>query len=159
VFNDASREELSGVHVLVVDDDLDSLDMMQAAFHSAGASVTAVSSAKKAIEALNRATPSVVVSDLKMPDEDGLTFARGLQTIPSLRSVPILAVTAYDQLYVRRELHDAGFVGILRKPPTPILSARWPPWRRYETRSSSPLLPGFADIADDDGRYDHHYGD
>lgn len=100
--NDARPGELSGVHVLVVDDDLDSLDMMQAAFHSAGAVVTAVPSAKKAFEALNRATPRVIVSDLKMPEEDGLSFARELQTIPALRSIPILAVTGYDQLYVRR---------------------------------------------------------
>ena len=41
-----------------------------------------------------------------------------LQTIPALRSIPILAVTAYDEIYVRRELQAAGIMGFLRKPIT-----------------------------------------
>lgn len=109
-------EGLAGVHVLVVDDDPDSLDMMQAALQYAGALVTAAPGVKRALEILDRATPDVIVSDLKMPEPDGLAFARELQTVPSLRTIPILAVTGYDELYARRELHDAGFIGILRKP-------------------------------------------
>jgi CheY-like chemotaxis protein len=116
--SDDKARELAGVHVLVVDDDPDSLDMMQAAMLYAGAFVTAAPSAKKAFEALGRVTPNVIVSDLKMPQADGLSFAREIQSVPSLRSIPILAVTGYDELYVRQELHAAGFIGILRKPVT-----------------------------------------
>lgn len=108
--------ELTGVHVLVVDDDPDSLEMMQAALSYAGALVTAVDSAQQAFTALNRVTPDVIVSDLRMPGADGLSFARELKTMPALRSVPVLAVTGYDELYARSELHAAGFIGILRKP-------------------------------------------
>lgn len=53
-----------------------------------------------------------------MPEKDGVSFARELQMVPSLRSIPIPAVTAYDELYVRRELHAVGFLGFLRKPIT-----------------------------------------
>jgi CheY-like chemotaxis protein len=108
--------ELAGVHVLVVDDDRDSLEMMQAALSYAGALVTAVDSARQAFTVLNAATPNVIVSDLRMPDTDGLTFARELRTMPALDAIPILAVTGYDELYARSELHAAGFIGILRKP-------------------------------------------
>lgn len=116
--SDDKAGELGGVHVLVVDDDPDSLYMMQVALEYGGALVTVASSAKKAFEALTRVVPNVILSDLKMAEADGLSFAREVQTVPSLRSIPILAVTAYDDLYVRRELHDAGFIGILRKPVT-----------------------------------------
>jgi CheY-like chemotaxis protein len=109
-------EELGGVHVLVVDDDPDSLEMMRAALSYAGALVTAVDSAQQAFTALNRVAPDVIVSDLRMPGADGLSFARELKTMPALRSVPVLAVTGYDELYARSELHAAGFIGILRKP-------------------------------------------
>jgi CheY-like chemotaxis protein len=108
--------ELAGVHVLVVDDDPDSLEMMQAALSYAGALVTAVDSAQRAFAALDRATPDVIVSDLRMPDADGLSFARQLRQVPALRAVPVLAVTGYDELYARSDLHAAGFIGILRKP-------------------------------------------
>jgi len=108
--------ELAGVHVLVVDDDHDSLEMMQAALSYAGALVTAVDSAQHAFAALDRVTPDVIVSDLRMPVADGLSFARQLQQMPALRAVPVLAVTGYDELYTRSDLHAAGFIGILRKP-------------------------------------------
>jgi len=104
--------------VLIVDDDEDSLAMMQAALHYAGALVTAVPSAQKAFETLNRVAPDVIVCDLRMPEVDGLGFARQLHEVPGLQRVPILAVTGYDDLHARQELHAAGFIGILRKPIT-----------------------------------------
>lgn len=110
--------ELAGIHVLVVDDDPIALDMMEAALHYVGALVTAVPSAVKALDILGRVTPDIIVSDMRMPEKDGVAFARELQTMPSLRSIPILAVTAYDEIYVRRELQAVGIVGFLRKPIT-----------------------------------------
>lgn len=110
--------ELAGVHVLVVDDDPIALDMMQAALHYVGALVTAVPSAERALDMLSRVTPDVIVSDMRMPEKDGVAFARELQTMPSFRSIPILAVTAYDEIYLRRELQAAGIQGFLRKPIT-----------------------------------------
>jgi len=114
--NSEKGAALAGIHVLVVDDDVDSLTMMQAGLEYAGALVMAARTAETAFEALGRFLPDVIVSDLRMPDKDGLSFARELHRVPSLRTIPILAVTGYDDFYVRRELHDAGFIGILRKP-------------------------------------------
>jgi len=110
--------ELSGVHVLIVDDDPAALEMMESALHYVGALVTSVPSAKRALEVLNRVTPDVIVSDMRMPEKDGVTFARELQTMPAFRSIPILAITAYDEIYVRRELQAVGIMGFLRKPIT-----------------------------------------
>jgi CheY-like chemotaxis protein len=110
--------ELSGIHVLVVDDDPVALEMMESALHYVGALVTSVPSAKRAFAVLSRVTPDVIVSDMRMPEKDGVAFARELQTMPAFRSIPILAVTAYDEIYVRRELQAAGIMGFLRKPIT-----------------------------------------
>jgi CheY-like chemotaxis protein len=108
--------ELAGLQVLVVDDDPDSLDAMQAAMHYGGAQVTGASSARQAFQALTRVTPDVIVCDLKMPEEDGPSFVRELRKSLALRSIPVLAVSAYDYLYVQQELHQAGFLAFLRKP-------------------------------------------
>jgi CheY-like chemotaxis protein len=107
---------LTGLHVLVIDDEADSLDAMQAAMHYGGARVTGASSARKAFQALASVTPDVIVCDLKMPEEDGPSFVRELRRSPTLRSIPVLAVSAYDALYVQQELHHAGFLAFLRKP-------------------------------------------
>lgn len=114
--NPGTSGELAGLHVLVVDDDQDSLDAMQAAMHYGGAQVTGASSAKQAFQALTRVTPDVIVCDLKMPEEDGPSFVRELRRTPSWRAIPVLAVSAYDYLYVQQELHHAGFLAFLRKP-------------------------------------------
>jgi CheY-like chemotaxis protein len=114
----AAPGPLFSVHVLVVDDDEDSLNVMQTSLEYAGALVIAAATASDAFAALERFIPNVIVTDLRMPGEDGLSFARRLQLVPSLRAVPILAVTAYDEFYARRELHESGFVAFLRKPIT-----------------------------------------
>lgn len=110
--------ELSGIHVLIVDDDPAALAMMESALHYVGALVTSVPSAARALEVMSRVTPDVIVSDIRMPEKDGVALARELQAIPALRSIPILAVTAYDEVYVRRDLQAAGITGFLRKPIT-----------------------------------------
>ncbi|HEV8639905.1 MAG TPA: response regulator [Methylomirabilota bacterium] len=114
--NPDKAADLTGLHVLVVDDDQDSLDAMQIALQFSGALVTTAPSAKKAFATLSRLTPDVIVCDLKMPEEDGPSFVRELRRLPPLRSTPVLAVTAYDYLYIQHELHAAGFTGFIRKP-------------------------------------------
>ncbi|HEY7648954.1 MAG TPA: response regulator [Methylomirabilota bacterium] len=114
----AKGGELAGIHVLIVDDDPVALEMMEAALHYVGALVTSVPSAKKALEVISRVTPDVIVSDMRMPEKDGVTFARELQAKPAYRAIPILAVTAYDEIYIRGDLRAAGIMGFLRKPIT-----------------------------------------
>jgi two-component system CheB/CheR fusion protein len=112
----AAPGALAGVHVLIVDDDADSLTVMQTSLEYAGALVMAAETAKAAFKTLAEFAPDVVLTDLRMPDQDGLWFARQLQRVPWLEGIPVLAVTGCDELYARRDLHDAGFVGIIRKP-------------------------------------------
>src|SRR5688572_1956184 len=62
---------LSGLNVLLVDDDSDTLNLMATALKRRQANVTAVSSAGEAIEAIREKRPDVLVSDIAMPGEDG----------------------------------------------------------------------------------------
>src|SRR5204863_8940032 len=60
--------ELTGVRVLVVDDEADARDLLTAVLEQCGAEVTPVSSAAEALDALDRARPHVLISDISMPD-------------------------------------------------------------------------------------------
>jgi CheY-like chemotaxis protein len=107
---------LAGIHVLMVEDDQDSLSAMEVNLQHAGAVVIATATVREALEALARYTPDVILTDLKMPDGDGLSFVRELRGLCSVRSVPVLAVTGYQEFYDLRELLEAGFIGVMRKP-------------------------------------------
>jgi len=114
--------DLTGVHVLVVDDDEDARRIMHATLAYCGALVTSVESAKRAFHALTRVKPRVIVCDLAMPEEDGVSFVREVREIPSFARIPVVAVTAYDHFFwpVREVFFDA----YLRKPISPPEFAR-----------------------------------
>jgi len=118
------RRLLKGLHVLVVDDDEDSRVLMETMLKYYGAFVIAVESAKLAHRALAHVRPDVIVSDLAMPEEDGLAFIRELRADPNHAATHVLAVTAYAHNYSSQQMRAAGFTGILRKPLSPDEFAR-----------------------------------
>src|SRR5262245_2071997 len=88
---------LDGIHVLVVDDDADSLALAAAVLTWSGAHVSTARSAMEALELMEHTVPDVLVSDIGMPDEDGFTFIRRLRARPLEQGgrVPAVALTAY----------------------------------------------------------------
>jgi len=63
--------DLTGLRVLVVDDHVDTLDMMRVALELCGAAVVVSTSAREGLEASVRHGPDIVLSDLAMPENDG----------------------------------------------------------------------------------------
>ena len=110
---------LERVHVLVVEDDEDAREIIRTTLRFCGALVTDVSSAKKALEALTKMTPDVIVSDLAMPDNDGLEFMREVRLSDTLHSVPAIAITAYEHRFPQAAVMAAGFNVVMNKPLDP----------------------------------------
>jgi CheY-like chemotaxis protein len=121
---DKYRPLLRGLHVLVVDDDDDSRVLMETMLRYHGGLVLAVESAKVAHRVLAHVRPDVIVSDLAMPEEDGVAFIRALRSDPKHAATHALAVTAYGHQYSPQQLRAAGFTGLLRKPLDPDDFAR-----------------------------------
>jgi PAS domain S-box-containing protein len=107
---------LTGLHVLLVDDDRDTLELITAALTGREARVTAVSSAHAALEAIKLFTPDVLVSDIAMPGEDGYELIQKLRSIDSARTIPAVAITAYAKEEDRTRAFSSGFQGYLAKP-------------------------------------------
>ena len=110
---------LEGVHVLVVDDDIDARESLVMVLEESGAEVIAVSSAREALQAVGRVVPDVLVSDIAMPDVDGYGLLRRLRALHAERPVPALALTAYAGEDHRRRALAAGFEMHLAKPIDP----------------------------------------
>ena len=113
-----SQQLLSGVNVLLVDDDSDTLTLMTTALTRRQANVTAVSSAVEAIQAIARKRPDVLVSDIAMPDEDGYGLIEKIRLLENGASdnIPAVAITAYAKDEDRERALSAGFQIYLAKP-------------------------------------------
>ena len=110
---------LEGVHVLVVDDDVDARESLVMVLEECGAEVIAVSSAREALRVVGRTVPDVLVSDIAMPGVDGYGLLRRLRALHTERPVPALALTAYAGEVHRRRALAAGFEMHLAKPIDP----------------------------------------
>jgi len=109
---------LSGVNVLLVDDDSDTLTLMTTALTRRHANVTAVSSAVEAIQEISRKRPDVLVSDIAMPDEDGYGLIEKVRRLENgtTQTIPAVAITAYAKEEDRERALSAGFQIYLAKP-------------------------------------------
>lgn len=109
---------LSGVNVLLVDDDTDTLKLMTTALTRRHATVTAVSSAGEAIQAIRRRRPDVLVSDIAMPGEDGYGLIEKVRSLESneTETIPAVAITAYAKEEDRERALSSGFQIYLAKP-------------------------------------------
>jgi CheY-like chemotaxis protein len=113
-----SPQLLSGLNVLLVDDDSDTLTLMATALTKRHANVTAVSSAGEAIQAITRKRPDVLVSDIAMPDEDGYGLIEKIRSLENgeTQNIPAVAITAYAKDEDRERALSAGFQIYLAKP-------------------------------------------
>ena len=118
-FDDADvASPLSGLHLLVVDDNRDARVIYKTILVHCGAFVTAVASAAAAARALKQIQPDVILTDLSMPGHDGLWLARWLRRreMKTGVHVPVVAITARDDLYSRDRMPDVGLDDWLVKP-------------------------------------------
>ena len=112
---------LDGLQILLVDDEPDSLQILNVMLAEYGARVFAVSSAAEALEALQGYKPDVMVSDLAMPGEDGYSLISKVRALEaeSGKQIPAIALTAYVRVEDRARALAAGFNMFVPKPVEP----------------------------------------
>jgi len=114
--------KLDGVRVLLVDDDRDTLEMLEAVLSKCDAEVVMVASVAEALREIERQRPDVLVSDIGMPETDGYDFIKQLRASESERgaaTIPALALTAYAKPEDRVRALAVGYQVHLAKPVEP----------------------------------------
>ena len=111
-------QQLSGLQVLVVDDDYDARKMMRKILSNHGASVLEAASASEALQIVQSYRVALIVSDIGMPDVDGYELIRLIRSLPdrALASIPAIALTAYARDEERHAALAAGFFDHVIKP-------------------------------------------
>jgi signal transduction histidine kinase/DNA-binding response OmpR family regulator len=109
---------LEGLRVLVVEDEPDTLSLLNAIVTGSGGEVRCCGSAAKALQEFMNWIPDVLVSDIGMPDNDGYALIRSLrqQQSEQVRGIPAIALTAYATPDDRDQALAAGFQIHLAKP-------------------------------------------
>ena len=110
----APGPSLRDLHVLVVDDDRDSVDLLRLVLEEAGAKVTTATAAPIALEAPGPF--EVIISDIGMPGIDGYSFIRQIRSRVTGANVPAIALTAYATEQDRQRAMHAGYQEHLAKP-------------------------------------------
>ncbi len=115
------RQSLSGLRLLIVDDEADAREVMRFMLERGGAQVRVADSAAQALDAIRDERPDLLISDIGMPVEDGYVLVRRLRAMEEGlgRRLPAIALTAYASEEDTRRALAAGFDAHLSKPVDP----------------------------------------
>ena len=102
--------------VLVVDDVIDNVTVISLNLQQQGYRVVTAADGEQAVKVAAQTNPDIILMDIGMPEMDGLTAARRIRESESLKSVPIVAVTAFSTAGFQRAAYDVGFDAYLTKP-------------------------------------------
>ena len=112
----AKKSDLTGIRVLVGDDEDDSIEIIGRILGRKGAVVRTARSVVKALEEFSCFSPQVLITDIDMPEHDGYELLARLRELPGGRSVPAVALTAMARNEDRIRALRAGFQLHIVKP-------------------------------------------
>jgi CheY-like chemotaxis protein len=112
---------LQGLRVLIVEDEADARELIERLLSEAGCQITAVGSAREALEALAASAPDLLVSDIGLPSADGYTLIQQIRESAreEIAGMPAIALTAFVRSEDRNRALRSGFQAHLSKPLDP----------------------------------------
>jgi CheY-like chemotaxis protein len=115
------HDDLQGLHIHVVDDEPDAVELLRVMLAQYGASVTTSNSAQQAIGSIRQSWPDLLISDIGMPYQDGYELIRELRDMDEERGklLPAIALTAYAAIEDQQRAVLAGFQTHVTKPVEP----------------------------------------
>lgn len=108
----AGRQEV----ILVVEDNVANQLLVDAMLLGRGYDVRFASSASDAVASIQLVPPDLILMDISLPGQDGLSLTRQLKADPATASIRIVALTAHAMLGDRKLSLDAGCIGHITKP-------------------------------------------
>jgi CheY-like chemotaxis protein/anti-sigma regulatory factor (Ser/Thr protein kinase) len=113
--------DLSGLRVLVVDDEADARNLVQQLLEECGAQIFTAAGVEQALTLIHREQLDLLVSDIGMPGADGYEMLERIRALedPALASLPAIALTAFARSEDRTRALRSGFLLHLSKPVEP----------------------------------------
>jgi len=105
--------------ILIIEDNVQNLYLMRFLLEKNGFEVLTAMDGREGIKLAKASRPDLILLDIQLPLLDGHAVARELRADPSLRSVPIVAVTSYAMPGDREECLESGATDYVEKPIDP----------------------------------------
>jgi CheY-like chemotaxis protein len=102
--------------ILVVEDNPANQMLAEAVLQGHGYRVNLAASATEALASIGQERPDLILMDIQLPGQDGLSLTRQLKADPAQASIPVVAVTAHAMPNDRQLSLDAGCIGHITKP-------------------------------------------
>jgi CheY-like chemotaxis protein len=112
-----TSDDIHGLRILLVEDDQDARELFELLLLANGAHVRSADCAAEALNALRREEFDLLVSDLRMPGQDGFELLRRLRQFD--QRLPALALSGCTSAQDRQQAFEAGFDGHVGKPVSP----------------------------------------
>ena len=106
-------------HLMIIEDDADTLEMLRATLESHGFRVTACDSAAETLRVAPESTIDLIISDIGMPAMDGFELIQRLRQLESYETVPAIALSGYASRKDARAALASGFDAHVSKPVEP----------------------------------------
>ena len=119
--NDRNLPSLSGLTLLIVEDEIDAREMLTLILEQCGAKIVSADSVKQAFILYEQYQPDILISDISMPNEDGYALIRQIRSHKTDKTnIPAIALTAYVRKEDKQQALEAGFNLHLSKPIEPL---------------------------------------
>jgi CheY-like chemotaxis protein len=112
--------DLSFKNILIVDDEPDSINVVQLVCEYHGAKVKSTNSAKECLKMLEEGIPDIVFMDIQMPIMSGWEAIKHIRENSQLGGLPVIAMTAHAMDGDKQRVLNAGFTGYMSKPISPM---------------------------------------
>lgn len=119
---DEKNPPLTGLKVLVVDDEFDACELIKRMLTQCKANVISAASAAEGLKLLKIERPDVIISDISMPEKNGYQFIAEVRDLPEKEGgkTPAIALTAFARADDRARAMNAGYENHLPKPVDPV---------------------------------------
>lgn len=117
----ANTSCLSGVHILLTEDNLLNQQVARDMLEDAGARVTVACNGGEALALLSQESIDCVLMDIQMPEMDGLEAVRRIRADPAMAALPVIALTANARSEERAHYIASGMNDVISKPIDPAL--------------------------------------
>lgn len=106
----------SNIDILIVDDKPENLHVLSTLLTEQGYCVRGVVSGSMALRAVQSAPPHLVLLDIMMPEMDGYEVCYHLKADPKTASIPIIFISALDEVFDKVQAFQNGVLTILQNP-------------------------------------------
>jgi PleD family two-component response regulator len=107
---------MSSGDVFIVDDTPANLDLLAAILRDSGYDVRVANSGRRALRVVSAHPPDLVMLDIQMPEMDGYEVCRQLKADPATSAIPVIFISALDDVFDKVRAFRAGGVDYVAKP-------------------------------------------